>query len=162
MIGWPLLSIVLVVMLHPLSWWCCLFPSDLAPLIRGRKNLPSVGNLRHEKKLCDPPSPQWNQTCCAWPVARAQTLSSRLPPLLLFISTVVGVVACHCRRNGPRNLMKIFQSLTIIFISASFVPSLFGWNRKVYSGRREADLVMSSVKSNRDSIPPESNGFSPS
>jgi transposase len=31
-----------------------------------------------------------------------------------------------------------------IFISASFVPSLFGWYRKVYSGRREADVLMPS------------------
>jgi hypothetical protein len=29
--------------------------------------------------------------------------------------------------------------------SAAFVPSLFGWNRKAYSCRREADVVMSSV-----------------
>src|SRR4029077_6290106 len=44
------------------------------------------------------------------------------------------MVCCFACRSHPR-----------IFISASFVPSLFGWNRKVYSGRREADLVMSSV-----------------
>ena len=41
-----------------------------------------------------------------------------------------------------------------IFISASFAPSLFGSNRKVYSGGREADLVMSSATSEvaRDSV----------
>jgi hypothetical protein len=37
------------------------------------------------------------------------------------------------------------RSQPTIFISASFVPSLFGLYRKVYSGRREADVVMSSV-----------------
>ena len=37
------------------------------------------------------------------------------------------------------------RSQPTIFISASFVPSLFGWNPvKVYSGRREADVLMSS------------------
>src|SRR6266550_2155334 len=46
----------------------------------------------------------------------------------------MAMVCCFACRSYPR-----------IFISASFVPSLFGWNRKVYSGRREADLVMSSA-----------------
>src|SRR5712692_8050945 len=49
--------------------------------------------------------------------------------------STMAMVCCFACRSHPR-----------IFISASFVPSLFGWNRKVYSGRREADLVMSSVK----------------
>jgi hypothetical protein len=40
------------------------------------------------------------------------------------------------------------------FISASFVPSLFGWNRKVYSGRREADLVMSTAIAQLDGEKP--------
>src|SRR4029077_17250855 len=48
------------------------------------------------------------------------------------------MVCCFACRSHPR-----------IFISASFVPSLFGCNRKVYSGRREADLVMSSVTAQR-------------
>ncbi len=46
----------------------------------------------------------------------------------------MAMVCCFACRSHPG-----------IFISASFVPSLFGWNRKVYSGRREADLIMSSV-----------------
>src|SRR5262249_5675183 len=40
------------------------------------------------------------------------------------------------------------RSHPTIFISASFVPSLFGLdNEKVYSGRREAGVLMSSVTS---------------
>src|ERR1022692_4021304 len=41
---------------------------------------------------------------------------------------------CFACRSHPR-----------IFISASFVPSFLVGYRKVYSGRREADVVMSSV-----------------
>ena len=37
------------------------------------------------------------------------------------------------------------RSKPTIFISASFVPSLLVGYRKVYSGRREADVVMTSV-----------------
>jgi hypothetical protein len=42
-------------------------------------------------------------------------------------------------------LLPCMQIAAYTFISASFVPSLFGWYRKVYSGRREADVLMSSV-----------------
>jgi hypothetical protein len=42
-----------------------------------------------------------------------------------------------------------------LFISASFAPSLFGWNRKVYSGRREADVVIESAIKQRLDITQE-------
>ena len=45
-----------------------------------------------------------------------------------------GSVCCFACRSQPT-----------IFFSASFVPSLCVGYRKVYSGRREADVVMSSV-----------------
>src|SRR5438046_1858818 len=46
----------------------------------------------------------------------------------------MAMVCCFACRSHPR-----------IFISASFVPSLWVRHHKVYSSRREADLVMSSV-----------------
>jgi hypothetical protein len=46
----------------------------------------------------------------------------------------MAIVCCFACRSQPT-----------IFISASFVPSLLVGYRKVYSGRREADVVMSSV-----------------
>ena len=42
-------------------------------------------------------------------------------------------------------LLPCMQIAAYTFISASFVPSLFGWYRKVYSGRGEADVLMSSA-----------------
>src|SRR3989442_12496329 len=46
----------------------------------------------------------------------------------------MAMVCCFACRSHPK-----------IFISASFVPSFLVGYRKVYSGRREADVVMSSV-----------------
>jgi hypothetical protein len=48
--------------------------------------------------------------------------------------STMAMVCCFACRSHPR-----------IFISASFVPSLLVGYRKVYSARREADVVMSSV-----------------
>src|SRR5438132_13963104 len=45
----------------------------------------------------------------------------------------MAIVCCFACRSHPK-----------IFISASFVPSFLVGYRKVYSGRREADVVMSS------------------
>ena len=57
------------------------------------------------------PIPPMESICCAWPVPRAQTLSPRLLPLLLFISTVVGVNALHekagRRRSGEQELSRL-------------------------------------------------------
>jgi hypothetical protein len=48
--------------------------------------------------------------------------------------STMAMVCCFACRSHPR-----------IFISASFVPSFLVGYRKVYSGRREADVVMSSI-----------------
>src|SRR5579864_8235831 len=48
--------------------------------------------------------------------------------------STMAIVCCFACRSHPT-----------IFISASFVPSLLVGYRKVYSGRREADVVMTSA-----------------
>src|SRR6202521_456176 len=50
--------------------------------------------------------------------------------------STIAMDCCFACRSHPR-----------IFIPASFVPSFLVGYRKVYSGRREADVVMSSVNS---------------
>jgi hypothetical protein len=63
----------------PLSWWCCLFPGDLAPLIRGRKNLPSVDICRHEEKLSHPHTPNGIKTVARGPFREARRVKVMVP-----------------------------------------------------------------------------------
>jgi len=108
------------------------------PVPRTRPRIPIVVGIRG---VCGSFNAMRMQRSCVF-VNAAEMQKSRWPsrgerPAQLnspvSVSTIA-MVCCFACRSHPR-----------IFISAYFVPSFLVGYRKVYSGRREADVVMSSV-----------------